>query len=138
MTEPPAGGGGDDVLFELLAPELLELSVSAISTFVKPVNKSVKQFEHRKSLATWMGGRDSSLVVCQTRCPAWCSILGSILLWGDIFSGRGDFSCGVNMGSDSIPLKTLLDESKNHILVCAHMHSIARAQLSQKILTFMS
>ena len=51
------------------------------------------------------------------------------------FSGRGDFSLGVNMGSNSIPLKTLSDESINRGLVCAHMHFIARAQ---KILTFMS
>ena len=51
------------------------------------------------------------------------------------FSGRGDFSLGVNMGSNSIPQKTLLDESINRGLVCAHMHFIAR---TQKILTFMS
>ena len=29
------------------------------------------------------------------------------------FSGRGDFSLGVNMGLNSIPQKTLLDESIN-------------------------
>ena len=29
------------------------------------------------------------------------------------------------MGSDSIPPKTLSDESINQSLVCAHMHSIA-------------
>ena len=52
-----------------------------------------------------------------------------------VFSGRGDFSLGVNMGSDSIPPKTLSDESINRGLVCAHMHSIAR---TQKILAFMS
>ena len=43
-------------------------------------------------------------------------------------SSRGDFSLGVNMGSDSIPQKTLLDESINQGLVCAHMHSIAQTQ----------
>ena len=32
------------------------------------------------------------------------------------------------MGSDSIPPKTLSDESTNRALVCAHMHSIARTQ----------
>ena len=42
---------------------------------------------------------------------------------------------GVNMGSNSIPPKTLSDESINRGLVCAHMHLIAR---TQKILTFMS
>ena len=52
-----------------------------------------------------------------------------------IFSGRGDFSLGVNMGSNSIPPKTLSDESVNRGLICAHMHFIAR---TQKILTFMS
>ena len=36
------------------------------------------------------------------------------------------------MGSDSIPAKTLSDESINQNLVCAHMHSMAR---TQKILT---
>ena len=51
------------------------------------------------------------------------------------FSGRGDFSLGVNMVSNSIPPKTLSDESINQGLVCAHMHFIAR---TQKILTFMS
>ena len=39
------------------------------------------------------------------------------------------------MGFDSIPYKTLSDESINRGLVCAHMHSIVR---TQKILTFMS
>ena len=39
------------------------------------------------------------------------------------------------MGSNSIPQKTLSDESMNRGLVCAHMHFIAR---TQKILTFMS
>ena len=51
------------------------------------------------------------------------------------FSGRGDFSLGVNMGSNSVPPKTPSDESINRGLVCAHMHFIAR---TQKILTFMS
>ena len=39
------------------------------------------------------------------------------------------------MGSNSIPPKTLLDESIKRVLVCAHMHFIAQIQ---KILTFMS
>ena len=46
-------------------------------------------------------------------------------LSGEDFSGRGDFSLGVNMGSDSIPRG----------LVYAHMNSIAH---TQKILMFMS
>ena len=39
------------------------------------------------------------------------------------------------MGSDSIPQKSLSDESIDQGLVCAHIHSIA---WTQKILTFMS
>ena len=62
------------------------------------------------------------------------SVAGSILLWGH-FPVEGIFSLGVNMGSNSIPPKTLSDESINRGLVCAHMHFIAR---TQKILTFMS
>ena len=49
---------------------------------------------------------------------------------GENFSGRGDFPFGVNMGSDSIPSKTLSDESTNRSLVCAHMHSVAQTKKS--------
>ena len=77
------------------------------------------------------GGRNSSVGSAWARCPqrrGFDPPLGT-------FSGRGDFSLGVNMGSNSIPPKTLSDESINRGLVCAHMHFIAR---TQKILTFMS
>ena len=76
-------------------------------------------------------GRNSSVGSAWARCPqrrGFDPPLGA-------FSGRGDFSLGVNMGSNSIPTKTLSDESINRGLVCAHMHFIAR---TQKILTFMS
>ena len=78
-----------------------------------------------------LGGQNSSLVVFGL---AVHSVAGSILLWGN-FYGRGDFSLGVNMGSNSIPPKTLSDESIDRGLVCAYMHYIAR---TQKILTFTS
>ena len=77
------------------------------------------------------GGRNSSEGSAWTRCPqrrGFDPPLGT-------FSGRGDFSLGVNMGSNFIPPKTPSDESINRGLVCAHMHFIAR---TQKILTFMS
>ena len=77
------------------------------------------------------GGRNSSVGSVWARCPqrrVFDPPLGA-------FSIRGDFSLGVNMGSNSIPPKTLLEESINQGLVCAHMHFIAR---TQKILTFMS
>ena len=45
------------------------------------------------------------------------------------------FSLGVNMVPDSIPYKTLSDESINWGLVCANLHSIAQ---TQKIPTFIS
>ena len=83
-------------------------------------------------LYIWMGAGITQSVVCWARCPAWCSGMGSILL---LASSKGDFSLGINMGSDSIPQKTLSDESINRGLVCARMHSIAQAQ---KIQTFMS
>ena len=77
------------------------------------------------------GGRNSSVGSAWARCPqrhGFDPPLGT-------FSGRGDFSLGVNMGSNSIPPKTPSDESINRGLVCAHMHFIAR---TQKILTFTS
>ena len=49
-------------------------------------------------LTQWAG--IAQWVVCWARCPAWCSVAGSSLLWA---SGRGDVPLGVNMGSDSIP-----------------------------------
>ena len=76
------------------------------------------------------GGRHSSVGSAWARCPqrrGFDPPLGT-------FSGREDFSLGVNMSSNSIPQK-LSDESINRGLVCAHMHFIAR---TQKILTFMS
>ena len=36
-------------------------------------------------------GWNSSLVVCRAHCPAWCSVMGSIVFWGKFFSGRGFF-----------------------------------------------
>ena len=76
-------------------------------------------------------GRNSSVGSAWARCPR-CRGFDPPL---GTFSGRGDFSLGVNMGSNSIPQKTPSDESINRGLVCAHMHFIAR---TQKILTFMS
>ena len=76
-------------------------------------------------------GRNSSVGSVWARCPQ-CRGFDPPL---GTFSGRGDFSLGVNMGSNSIPPKTLSHESINRGLVCAHMHFIAR---TQKILTFMS
>ena len=79
----------------------------------------------------YIGGRNSSVGSAWASCPQRCGFdppLGT-------FSGRGDFSLGVNMGSNSIPPKTPSDESINRGLVCAHMHFIAQ---TQKIRTFMS
>ena len=61
--------------------------------------------------------------------------MGLILLREEFSMVERIFSLGVNMGSDSIPQKTLLDESVDRGLVCAHMHSITRIQ---KSLTFTS
>ena len=84
------------------------------------------------------GGRNSSVGSAWARCPR-CRGFDPPL---GTFSDRGDFSLGVNMGSNSISppppppqRKKLSDESINRGLVCAHMHFIAR---TPKILTFMS
>ena len=87
--------------------------------------------EAQKRIELIMGGWNSSVGSAWARCPqrrGFNPPLGT-------FSGRGDFSLGVNMGSNSILPKTLSDESINRGLVCAYMHFIAR---TQKILTFMS
>ena len=62
-------------------------------------------------------GRNSSVGSAWARCPQ---------RWGfdpplETFSGRGDFSLGVNMGSNSIPPNTLSDESyKPRSSLCTH------------------
>ena len=82
-------------------------------------------------LISTLWGRNSSVGSAWARCPQ-CHGFDSPQ---GTFSGRGDFSIGVYIGSNSIPPKTPSDESINRGLVCAHMHFIAR---TQKILTFMS
>ena len=59
------------------------------------------------------GGRNSSVGSAWARCPqrrGFYPPLGT-------FSGIGDFSLGVNMGSNSIPPKTLSDERSS---LCTH------------------
>ena len=90
---------------------------------------AVGSFEVPALLTT--GGRNSSVGSAWARCPQ-CHRFDPPL---GTFSGRGDFSLGVNMGSNSIPPKSPSDESINRGLVCAHMHFIA---WTQKILMFMS
>ena len=36
-------------------------------------------------------GQNSSLVVYWAGCPAWCSVMGSIFLWGEFVSVKGIF-----------------------------------------------
>ena len=106
-------------LIELMEKSLRYLIIRMI------IGKVIEVFNKKK----W--GRNSSVGSAWARCPQrrrFDPPLGT-------FSGRGDFSLGVNMGSNSIPPKTLSDEIINRGLVCAHMHFIAR---TQKILTFMS
>ena len=94
-------------------------------------DRSAQTIVRDATLRWQLGGRNSSVGSAWARCP---QRQGFDIPLGT-FSGRGDFSLGVNMGSNSIPPKTLSDESINRGLVCAHMHYIAR---TQKILTFMS
>ena len=100
-------------------------------TWRKPCLKTQLPCLFTHMIYTTYGGRNSSVGSAWARCPQRCGFdppLGT-------FSGRGDFSLGVNMGSNSIPPKTPSDESINRGLVCAHMHFIAR---TPKIVTFMS
>ena len=87
-----------------------------------------------KCLRNCPGGWNGAVVVCWARCPVWCSVVGSILLWGEFFWHRGFFPWSYNGFWLHSP-KTLSDESINQGLVCAHMQAITQ---TQKILTFMS
>ena len=131
------------VLRSVRSLAFLAISLSSRCLFLPPPLPSFIRLSHHLSPETKTGsfdigdhiclggGRNSSVGSAWARCPqrrGFDPPLGT-------FSGRGDFSLGVNIGSNSIPPKTLSDESINRGLVCAHMHFIAR---TQKILTFMS
>ena len=103
-----------------VAPQFIVYSHSRV------IRNGVRTYVNSKA-----GRRNSSVGSARARCPR-CRRFDPPL---GTFSGRGDFSLGVNMGSNSIPPKTPSDESINRGLVCAHMHFIAR---TQKLLTFMS
>ena len=110
---------------ELTACSEVLLDVHTKACGVIRITSTVNMFIH----PVW--GRNNSVGSAGAPCPqrrGFDAPLGT-------FSGRGDFSLGVNMGSNSIPPKTPSDESINRGLVCAYMHFIAR---TQKILTFMS
>ena len=65
--------------------------------------------------------RNSSVSSVWARCLAQCSVVGSILPWSEV---EGIFRLELTWVLTPFP-KTLLDESINQGLVCAHMHSIA-------------
>ena len=61
--------------------------------------------------------RIAQSIVCWARCPAWCSVAGSTLLWA---CSKGDFSLGVNMGPGSIPWNSFGWECKSRSGLCTH------------------
>ena len=73
-----------------------------------PCHKAVQEAAEGEEEEGGGGGGSASItwavtaqwVVRWAHCPACCSVAGSNL---PSASGRGDFSLGVNMGSDSIP-----------------------------------
>ena len=67
-------------------------------------------FTNCLSVTSVCGTGIAQLVVCWARCPAWCKVAGSTLLWS---SRRGNFSIAVNMGFDSIPYKSFRWECKS-------------------------
>ena len=74
------------------------LQVSDTGTLPQQTSGKSSVSSSGKQAGAWI----AQSVVCWAHCPAWCSVAGWTLLWA---SGRGDFSLGANMGSDSIPLK---------------------------------
>ena len=54
---------------------LLEHEANKGNNIFEQNQKDIATFEH------YSGGRDSLLVVCWAHSPAWCSTVGSILLW---------------------------------------------------------
>ena len=79
----------------LLASCLIHAHIPSIHVFILNTIRYKVTVTPKALLKTDMG-QNSSLVVCSARWPAWYRVMDSILLWGE-FSGRRDFSHGVNM-----------------------------------------
>ena len=110
-----------------LSKSILEIDVACCFAWSWNIKHSTLSSEQT------FGAGIAQLVVWWARCPAWCRFNPPLR----IFSVYGiyNFSFGVNMGSDSIPQKSLSDENINLNLVYTYMHSIA---WTQKILTFIN
>ena len=60
-----------------------------------------------------LGAAIAQSVVCSARCPAWCSVAGSTLLWA---SGSGDFSLRLTWVLTPFPLKLFRMRVKTEVL----------------------
>ena len=65
-------------------------------------------------------GRNSSLVACWARCPAWQSVVGSILLWGYFFPVEGIFPLELTWVLTPFPQNSFGWEYKKRSSLCSH------------------
>ena len=95
---------------------------------IRLVDKNAITDRHNIFLTTctYFGSHNSS-VVCWAQCLAWCSAMGSKLLWGEFFSGRGDFSLEVSMGSDSNSPKRFRMRVQTGSSLCIPLQGLKRS-----------
>ena len=65
-------------------------------------------------------GPISSLVVCWAHCPAWCSVMGSILLWGEFFLEEGIFLLEFTWVLTPFPQNSFGWEYNSRSSLCTH------------------
>ena len=61
-----------------------------------------------------------TLVVCWACCPAWCSVVGSILLWGEFFPIEGIFPLELTWVLTPFPQSAFGLEYKPRSSLCIH------------------
>ena len=69
------------------------------------------------------GGRLALLVVCWARCPAWCSVAGSNLLWD---SSRRIFSLELAWFLTPFPKNSLKYKPRSSLHMCIPSHRLKR------------
>ena len=80
----------------------------------------VSSNESKVHILNEVGGRNSLLAVFWALCPAWCSIMGLIFLWGEVFQWRGFFSLELTWVLTPFPQNSFRWEYKLRSSLCIH------------------
>ena len=67
-----------------------------------------------------LGAGIAQLVVCWAGCPAWCSVMGLIVLWGEFFQQKDFFPLELTWDLTPFPQNSFGFEYKPRSSLCIH------------------